>query len=388
MKMRRQHRWKKHTVQEQKEIAFRWMGRVFWIVFPVIGAAAIAGTCLGTPDNRLFGAIDSDMCVPDFREKIDRNLSAQMPFRDFLVSAVTDSISAAGGKQVGDVYLANDRLLERPESLDEDALSETASQLNLFYATYQIPMMVAAVPSVGEFYAADLLEGISYPSQLPEIDTFYGKINSAVRKIDIYHVLFTGTDDYIYNRTDPRWTGYGAYCVYRNMIRKMGFAPISYDQYSVTHAKSYRGSLYDACLYQKVTPDILEIYQCSSGAEVTSLTAYNSDGTTEERQMYTWEDSSDPYAFYLGEDCEKLSLKTNVENQKKLLLLKDSYADCMVPFLMQHYSEICILDVTKLKHSVPELTDVSEYSQILVLCDADTYGRQKIFQNLLTDSKN
>jgi hypothetical protein len=104
--------------------------------------------------------------------------------------------------------------------------------------------------------------------------------------------------------------------------------------------------------------------------------------------MYTWEDSSDPYAFYLGEDCEKMSLKTNVENQKKLLLLKDSYADCMVPFLMQHYSEICILDVTKLKHSVPELTDVSEYSQILVLCDADTYGRQKVFQNLLTDLKN
>lgn len=65
-------------------------------------------------------------------------------------------------------------------------------------------------------------------------------------------------------------------------------------------------------------------------------------------------------------------IQTNLNNQKKLLLFKDDYADCMVPFLLQHYGEICILDVTQMEHGLSELADVSDYTQVLILCDADT----------------
>ena len=67
-------------------------------------------------------------------------------------------------------------------------------------------------------------------------------------------------------------------------------------------------------------------------------------------------------------------IRTNLNNQKKLLLFKDDYADCMVPFLLQHYSEICILDVTQMEHG---LADVSDYTQVLILCDADTFADTK-----------
>lgn len=70
-------------------------------------------------------------------------------------------------------------------------------------------------------------------------------------------------------------------------------------------------------------------------------------------------------------------IQTNLDNQKKLLLLKDSYADCMVPFLAQHYSEICILDVMEMEHSLSELAEVSDYTQVLILCDADTFAEQE-----------
>ena len=78
-----------------------------------------------------------------------------------------------------------------------------------------------AVPPAGEFYASDLLDGMSYPSQMPAIESFYQAIDSPIRKIDIYQILSTAKDDYIYHRTDAQWTGYGAYCVYRSAIRKM-----------------------------------------------------------------------------------------------------------------------------------------------------------------------
>ena len=98
-------------------------------------------------------------------------------------------------------------------------------------------MFLGAVPAAGEFYAADLLGSAPFSSQLSELDTFYDEVSSPIRKIDIYQILSTAKDDYIYHRTDAQWTGYGAYCVYRSAIRKMGFIPVSYDQYAVSHVE-------------------------------------------------------------------------------------------------------------------------------------------------------
>ena len=92
-----------------------------------------------------------------------------------------------------------------------------------------------------------------------------------------------------------------------------------------------------------------------------------------------YELETDPYAFYLGGSCEKLMLRTNSNTSRKLLLFRDSYADCMVPFLLQHYSEICLIDVTCMQTPLTTLVDVEDYDQVLFLCDADTYNQSNWF---------
>lgn len=382
MKVKQSRRWKKQTNAQQLTAAQRIIGSILWVILFVFGIAALLCACFS--GQRSGSYTMPKTCSPSLQQAADNVLSHRVPGRNTLVRTVTNCTAAAGGNRVGDVYLTEERLLECPEQLDAEQLSETAALLNQFYAAYEIPTCVIAVPLAGEFYADTLLEGMSYPSQRPEIDAFYQQIISSIRKIDVYNVLFTATKDYIYNRTDPRWSGYGAYCVYRNTIQKMGFAPIAYDQYSVIHVDSFRGSLYNDCLYEKVTPDILDVYTSESGSSVTEMTAYLGDGTEEERQLckIPTDSQTDPYAFYLGEDCEKLVIRTNLDNQKKLLLLKDSYADCMVPFLLQHYSEICIIDVTCMEHTLEELTEISDYTQVLVLCDADTFAEPKYFKGI------
>ena len=68
-----------------------------------------------------------------------------------------------------------------------------------------------------------------------------------IRKTDAYYILEAESNDYIYYRTFPYWTSYGAYSVYRSVIQKLGFVPISYDHYTVSHVKSdARGALYQA----------------------------------------------------------------------------------------------------------------------------------------------
>ncbi|MFQ9094341.1 MAG: DHHW family protein [Ruminococcus sp.] len=305
MKVKQPRRWKKHTVQEQGEISNRFSGRILWAMLLLGGigtliALGISGGS-GTPQNSSRTISDSAF------QKADEKLTAAFPARNLFLRTLTNGIAATGGNRIGDVYFTEERLLECPKQLDAVALSDTADAINQFYTTYQIPTAVIAVPPAGEFYADDLLDEMSYPSQRTAIDSFYQEISSPVRKIDVYHVLFTATNDYIYYRTDAKWSSYGAYCVYRNAIQRMGFAPISYDQYTVTHVASFRGNLYDACLYSKVTPDILDVYQNENGSQITEMTAYPADGKPQKRQLCdTANDAAaNPDAFYLGDPCEK-----------------------------------------------------------------------------------
>ena len=378
MKIKRPRRWKKQTIAEQQDVSHRMIGGILWALLLPLGVTALISAAMA---ENLPSLSNKNTISPSLFSAADTLLTHQIPGRDVLLRTVTNSVAATGGTRVGNVYLTKDRLLECPSQLDAENLAETAEEINRLYQTYKIPTCVIAVPPAGEFYADESLKGMSYPSQMPEIDNFYQQIVSPIRKIDVYHVLFTLTEDYIYNRTDPRWSCYGAYCVYRSAIQKMGFAPISYDQYVITHADSYRGALYDACLYRRVASDILDIYAWESGSQITEMTAYEADGTVEERQLYQPLDdnAADPYSFYLGEACEKMVIRTNLKNQKKLLLLKDTYADSMIPFLLQHYSEICILDVTCMEHPLSDLADVSAYNQILILCDADTFAESDVF---------
>ena len=64
----------------------------------------------------------------------------------------------------------------------------------------------------------------------------------------------------------------------------------------------------------------------------------------------------------------RLAMNYSVESIPTLLLFKDDFADCMIPFLMQHYSEICVIDLTKTGSRYQDIVDPSDYTQALFLC--------------------
>ena len=63
----------------------------------------------------------------------------------------------------------------------------------------------------------------------------------------------------------------------------------------------------------------------------------------------------------------KLTVTTDADNGKRLLLYKDDFADCIVPFLVQHYSEVCIVDLTQTGEAFAEAADPQDYTQVLFL---------------------
>ncbi|MBQ8297023.1 MAG: hypothetical protein IJX77_04490 [Ruminococcus sp.] len=289
--------------------------------------------------------------------------------RSYWISAKGAIEADIGESIVNEVYISDDMLLDT-EKNEIESEEEIAEIFNEFSEAYDGTVYIAAIPSSSGVYSDKLPEYLQTYTEKEQIDSLYSYLDSDIRKIDAYNILKMLNDNYIYYRSDSRWTSYGAYCVYRTVIQKLGFIPTAYDKYTIEHVSGeFRGNLYNKSQYSKNKADMLDIYTYADGAQVVSCTGYNNDGSSFEKSLYdrSYIDSNDMYRLYLGEDAPLIKLKTSVNNDRKLLVIKDDYANCFIPFLIQHYSEIAIVSPEQLDEGLSTLIDRNDYEQTLLL---------------------
>ncbi len=317
--------------------------------------------------------------------KID---SMEIPYTETIQKFYTKRQVQFGNRQRNGIYIGETAFYVLPNILSTDALQQTADCINRFYDTYQIPACIIAVPDAASFYTEDFPDGMPLVQQKPQIKQFYNAIDMHIRKTDAYYILEAEADDYIYYRTFPYWTSYGAYSVYRSAIQKLGFVPVPYDHYTISHVgNDVRGTLYQICQYEAVMPDLIDIYENVDSNLTYSLTTYRLDGTNSQIDtLYDTDALKTDYAyrFYLVEDAPLQIVKTNVKNGKRLLVIKDEWANCMIPFLAQHYEEICLVDVQYGQKLTAWIPDITVYQQVLFLCHINTYADTEKFEQILS----
>ena len=116
-------------------------------------------------------------------------------------------------------------------------------------------------------------------------------------------------------------------------------------------------SVYDAVDY---CPDI-------------SIVSADCDGT-ERDSLYdmTALEKKDKYELFLGGNYAKAVLRTGTENGKHLLLIKDSFANCFVPFLAGDYETITMVDLRYCREKIQPLADAAD--DILVLYEITNFA--------------
>lgn len=300
--------------------------------------------------------------------------------REKWVSARAYVESCMGEKIVNGVYMDSRGLLDAEVS-SRKISTENINAVNNFFQNYTGTAYFTAVPTTSGIYGDNLPEYLMKNPEKNQIDLLYDSLTDGIRTIDTYNILRMMNDSYIYYRNDTRLTSYGAYYVYRTVIQKLGFQPSSYDKYTIRHVTSdFRGNLYGRCLYNGTKSDILDIYNYSGGAEVTGCTAYCNNGMTYRKTLNdeTFLESDDMYRMYLGTEEPFIRIKTSVNNEKKLLLIKDSYADCFIQFLIQHYSEIAVISPEHMEKPLSSFINPDNYEQTLFLFGIDSMGNENL----------
>lgn len=318
-------------------------------------------------------------------EKLDRCMTDHFAGRSSWLVGSTLIQKELSESIVNGVYVSEERLINAEQSSGAEPVA-SADIFENFAENYDGMVYFAAIPTSAGVYGDVLPSHITGPSESQQISELYEALDGDIRKIDAYNILKMLKDNYIYYRSDTKWTSYGAYCVYKTVIQKLGIIPTAYDKFSIEHVTdNFRGDLYNRTMSKAPRADIMDVFEYREGAEVTSCIVVRRDGINAEGKIFDKSrlETGDMYSMYLGEPVPVMRITTSANTDKKLLVIKDSFADCFVPFLLQHYSEITVLDPSVMSGGMSAYVDPNEYEQTLFLFGIDTLGDRKMLSKII-----
>lgn len=286
-----------------------------------------------------------------------------------------------GSDTIGSVYVTEERMMRRTIEYDMEKIEQTAAWVNHFARQQNVPVYWMALPTAAGIYGETLPEYAPRANEPAMLQAVAAQLDDSVTAIEVYSWLYAMREAYICYRTDDRLTAYGSFCAYKTVIRKLGFTGIGYDRYRITHLTAeYQGNLAQETGYYRLPADVVDLYTCENGAEYTSITEYDNSGNAKQREsLYQTELLAQEEVLrhsacdvFASATVPMLQVETSVGNGKHLLLLTDDNGLGMVPFLMQHYACVTVINTDLAEAALWEQASAMEPAQILIVCGADT----------------
>lgn len=297
----------------------------------------------------------------DFTADYETYVTDQFVGRDDWIGLKTRVDIALGKKDVGGVYLARDGSLIERHPGAEIRGEQTAEKTELLQrlmehclATAGIGQVkVMLVPTADNILTDRLPKYADYFDQQPFLQQVSEVVGSECF-VDVFSVMQAHADEYIYYRTDHHWTTQGAYYAYEAWAADMGLEAAAFaGDARVQVTDEFLGTLHSK-VNLPVEPDTIEAYQPAGAVRVYyDLSEDARDGMYEEKYLET----KNKYGYFLDDNHGFVRIETGLENGRTLFVVKDSYANCFIPFAAQHYETVCIVDLRYCNISLYELID-------------------------------
>ncbi len=245
----------------------------------------------------------------------------------------------------GGVYFGkNDHIYEVLLPNRIDTFRRNVAGFKLFAENAEIPFYMLPVPSGSQEQTDNLPVDAPNHDQHGELNAIRKALDGKATVIDLFGTLSDRTGEDCYFKTDHHWNAYGAYRGYSALIAAMGEtpAPISDFDFQVG-SNAFYGTLYSKAILDTQQPDTLLLPVYKKQMKLTQQTGKQT------RDSIYWAEflqKKDKYSVFLGGNHSVDVVKNaQAKGGKKLLILKDSYANSMIPFLVVHFSEIHIIDL-------------------------------------------
>lgn len=216
------------------------------------------------------------------------------------------------------------------------------------------------------------LKDINTSDQKKAIDYIYGSINAinpSVKTVPIFDALKLHNNEYLYFRTDHHWTQLGAYYAYVEFCKQKGVDAVALTSFDEKDYGDYLGSFYAQNSALGDEPDNLTAYVPQADVE---LTVTQQDGEVlEDWDLIADGDSYDTemkYLVYIGGDqpYEEI-VNRDLSDNSACLVVKESFGNAFVPFLVNHYQHVYVVDYRYYEGNIASLAQEKQVQDVLFL---------------------
>ena len=278
-----------------------------------------------------------------YTEKLQSYLSDHFPMRNLFMGLKAETEIALGKREIGGVYIAKDGYLIEDYAAPKNT-DKIVGQFEKFAESLEgAEVSLMLVPTAITIYGEKLPALAPVRSQLQTRDEIYGRLDFST--IDCYDALMGAKkDNELYYRTDHHWTGYGAYAAYTTYCEAKEIVPLPLDRFEITEVSTdFKGTVYSKLNDAKIKADTITIFENTENR----LTVYYEDKKETADSLYNFEylEKKDKYSMFLNNIHPFIEITNETaDSDKELAVIKDSYANCMVPFLVNHYRKVYVFD--------------------------------------------
>ncbi len=318
-----------------------------------------------------------------FMKGLELFLCDHFPFRDQLMVFWTETEILKGKRKINGVYLSRDGYLiedyEAPRNTERiirqfakfaDAVPDRRVSIMLVptaVTVYGGKLPAGAVPGDQRKTMRDIWDGLGFLNGQAA-----STLHPNLRIIDCSEALFEGGEG-LYYRTDHHWTTKGAYAGYAAWCGCNGLEPVPRDAFRTeTVTEDFRGTVFSKVQDVRVRPDSIELYY---GKEDVIRVEYPDSGESAD-SLYNLEylEKRDKYSLFLNNIHPFVEITNEaVRDESALCVIKDSYANSIIPFLAEHFRKIYVFD-TRYYRKGPSsfLREHADVKDVLVLYNMGT----------------
>lgn len=318
----------------------------------------------------------SSLISGDYDEKFEAYMDDQFVGRDMWRKLKVTVDRICGSRLENGVYIGrNGQLLEQIEVADENHLAANIKAIKSFSESQKkIPVRMMLVPDAANVLNHSL-PALAKPEDQTQMFSMVRKdLGDSVEWIDVSTELNKHKTEKIYYKTDHHWTTLGAFYAFQATAPSLGIEGDLSGKY-VSHAvsNSFNGMLASKSGVNLGEKEQIDIYVPTE--EDTDLIVDYVDEGKRSTSLY---DSSklkekDQYTVFLGGNSSLLDIRTVSTSTKRLLLVKDSFANSFIPFLTPYYREIVVVDPRYYSGTINDLMDSYRISEVLFLYSGNTF---------------
>ncbi len=358
------------------------------IVFSAVCIGMLAGYVFRTQDdfsemeNRYLqkrpALTASGLLDGSFMDSFEVYTNEQIPFRSLLVRCKAALVQATGASENDGIAKGADGYLFDKVTATDEKFYRNVTAIKNFAKDAGREVFIAAVPTSTWINAGRLPKGMPVLDEASLSNDLTQSLADSgnAHIIYLYETLMSHADEQLFYRTDHHWTTKGAGYAYEKIAEEMGLEKKDITEYAKHEAGDFRGTHYAKYKGTGIAADTIEYYDVPiDSMELEKRTVNNLFDVSKL-------DGFDKYGgFMYGNDgCIRVSADKGAG--RDLVIFKDSYANCLIPYLVMNYDSITVIDLRYFSGSPAEVLEENQGADVLLLYNLTFMNEDNHFYKL------